>query len=221
LVSPAKHREQRAALRVVEGDRAGAAQPLLSDDALIDAVVAGDPEVAAQLYERLVAVVDRTLYRVLGRREADHDDLVQGCFEQIIKTLATRRFARACSLKTWAASVATNVGLNALRARRRERAVVDRRTAAEAAAAMRPSQDDPERDADLRRELDQLRALLVDMNPERAEAVVLHQVLGYELAEIAALTGVSIAAAQSRLSRGRRELLERFERMRRESRGLP
>src|SRR4051812_45214580 len=73
-----------------------------SDDALIDAVVAGDSRVAGQLYSRLVGIVDRTLYRVFGRREPDHDDLVQATFEQIVLTLTKRRYARACSLSSWA-----------------------------------------------------------------------------------------------------------------------
>ena len=49
------------------------------------------------------------------------------------------------------------------------------------------------------------------MNQARAEVLVLHEVNGLELAEIAHVLGISQAAAQSRLSRGRRELLQRLE----------
>jgi RNA polymerase sigma-70 factor (ECF subfamily) len=48
------------------------------------------------------------------------------------------------------------------------------------------------------------------MDPHRVAALLLNA-MGYELAEIAALTGTSVAAAQSRLSRGRRELRARLE----------
>lgn len=182
----------------------------LSDAEVIEGVVRGDGAVAGELYERLIRTVDQTLYRVLGRREADHEDLVQSTFEQIVKTLAGRRFAGACSLKTWASSVATHVALNALRSRRRERTVLD--TSASEPPPAAASNADPERDVRLRQELDRVRGELAGMRENRAEALLLHDVLGYDLAEIAALTGTSIAAAQSRLVRGRHDLMERLGR---------
>lgn len=184
------------------------ARPPRADAELIEAVVCGDGAVAGELYDRLLVTVEQTLFRVLGRRESDHEDLVQSSFEQIVKTLATRRFAGACSLKTWASSVATNVGLNALRSRRRERGVFDRSEVDLPASSA--ASDNPERDASLRRDIEHVRGVLASMSPARAEALLLHDVLGHDLAEIAALTGVSLAAAQSRLVRGRHELHERL-----------
>ena len=73
----------------------------VSDDWLLEGIERGDQNVAVELYRRLLPVVEATLVRVLGRREADHEDLVQTSFEQIILTLSERRYARACSLKSW------------------------------------------------------------------------------------------------------------------------
>jgi RNA polymerase sigma-70 factor (ECF subfamily) len=208
-MSPARKTPAVPWLRPVPPAAAGAPKaPRTSDAELIEAVVRGDGAVAGELYDRLFHSVDQTLYRILGRRESDHEDLVQSSFEQIVKTLATRRFAGACSLKTWAASVATHVGLNALRSRRRERGVFDRSDDGNATPGS--ASENPERDAGLRGELDRIRRELAEMNPSRAETLFLHQVLGYDLAEIATLTGTSIAAAQSRLVRGRHELYERL-----------
>jgi DNA-directed RNA polymerase specialized sigma24 family protein len=47
------------------------------------------------------------------------------------------------------------------------------------------------------------------MKPSLAEAVLLFDVLGHNLQEVASLTGVSLSAAQSRLHRGRKELVRR------------
>ena len=210
----ASRARSRAQLTVLPGGAAGddAGRDPLSDEELIEGVVRGDDRIAAELYDRLIRSVDHTLYRVFGRREPDHDDLVQATFEQIVLTLSKRRYARACSLKTWASTIARNVGLNALRSRRRERAVIDRADdATHGDRAIAPTAD-PERSADLRAQLDRVRVHMAEMNPRRAEAVFLHDVLGHALAEVAVLTGVSVSAAQSRLVRGRRELFERMDR---------
>jgi RNA polymerase sigma-70 factor (ECF subfamily) len=180
------------------------------DETLIDAVLVGDASVSAELYDRLLPVVDGTLYRILGGRNFDHEDLVQSSFEQIVKTLTTRRFARSCSLRSWASSLTAHVALNALRSRVRERKVVDRSDAALDASQRRPASDDPERELQLKGEIERIRRELSSMSAQRAEALVLHDVLGHELGEIATLTGISVAAAQSRLVRARHELTERL-----------
>ncbi|HEX3851396.1 MAG TPA: sigma factor, partial [Polyangiaceae bacterium] len=128
-VSASSRTRPESKLRVVtqpaaSPERSGQREP--SDEELIDAVQRGDHQVASVIYQRLVGVVDHTLYRVFGRREVDHDDLVQAAFEQIVVTLSRRSYARACSLRTWASSIASHVGFNALRSRRRERRVLDR-----------------------------------------------------------------------------------------------
>lgn len=196
-----------ARFRVVEGGGGSHANDVRSDEELIAAVVSGDARIASELYDRVIGVVDRTLFRVLGRREHDHDDLVQASFEQIVISLSRERFAGACSLTTWAATLATHVGLNALRARQRERRVVARDV-----MPPEPRGKDMERELVARNDLEAVRAALAEMPREKAETLFLHDVEGLDLAEIAALMGVSVAAAQSRLVRARREIVERVKR---------
>jgi RNA polymerase sigma-70 factor (ECF subfamily) len=205
-------RNQRPRLRAVQGGGSPAEAPV-SDEQLIDAVQRGDSRVADELYRRLAGVVDRTLYKVLGRREPDHDDIVQSAFEQVVLTLARQQFAGACSLETWAARVAGHVGLNALRSRRRERRWIDRTTEATTPPVEHPLvRQDSEKALEARSRLDQVRKHLAAMKPEQAETVFLHDALGHDLAEIAMMTGASVAATQSRLVRGRKELFKRLDR---------
>lgn len=192
-------------LRVVPG---GARPREYSDEQIVHAVRQGDTAVADELYARLVDSVDITLYRIFGRREPDHEDLIQKSFEQIVITLCRRSYAGACSLRTWASAVTSRVAFNVLRSRRRERAIVDHG----AADVMDhgPASSDFEQQALARDELERLRTQLSDMKPHYARAVFLHDVQGHELAEIAVMEGITVAAAQSRLVRGRRELYHRL-----------
>jgi RNA polymerase sigma-70 factor (ECF subfamily) len=197
-------------LRVVVGGKADLSPPEATDEQLVEAIEAGDGRLSEQIYERLVGVVDATLYRVMGRRESDHDDLVQSAFEQIILTISRRKYARACNLKAWAATLASHVGLNALRSRCRERKLIDRHVPGGGESPMPAAPLDVERQVGSRRELDRLREELAQMDQDRALAVLLHDALGHDLAEVAVLSGCSVAAAQSRLVRGRRELARRM-----------
>jgi RNA polymerase sigma-70 factor (ECF subfamily) len=198
-----------ATLRLVSG---GSSSPTAEDDdGLVASFESGAAGAGLRLYERLLPVVDATIYRILGRREPEHADLVQSAFEQIVSTLAKRTYARGCSLAGWAAVIACHVGLNAVRSRRRERGVVDRDRAIEVRSSLeRTTGRDPEAQIRARHDLEAVRRYLGAMDPDRATAIVLHA-QGYDLVEIAQLTRVSVAAAQSRLSRGRREMRERLE----------
>ena len=171
----------------------------------------GDDRRSQKLYDHLIRVVEGTIVRVLGERGPEHEDLVQATFEQLLLTLRERRFNGACSLKAWAASIATNLTLNALRSRGVQRRHVDCGDDAQKQVPQVLADDDPESSVMLRRELRYLRDALSDMAPERAQALLLHDAFGYELSEIAAIAGASVAAVQSRLVRARRELRRRLE----------
>jgi len=58
--------------------------------------------------------------------------------------------------------------------------------------------------------MQRVRQHLAEIHPDKAWTFLLHEVCGYDLREIATITGASIAAAQTRLVRGRCELHERI-----------
>lgn len=179
------------------------------DAAIVAGVRSGDERAADALFDRLHLIVTRTLQRVLRQPATEVEDLVQATFERIVMTIVEDRFAGACSLTTWASAIAAHVGIDALRTRVRERKVFRPVAPSDAEVGDFPSSRPLELTLEARDEIVRLQATLGRMRPEQARTLILHDVLGHDLAEIAMLTGVSIAAAQSRLVRGRKELLRR------------
>ncbi len=194
-------------MRLAPGSNSSAAKPPLDDEALIQAVVTGDARHAGELHDRLVRVVEGTLQRLLGP-SPDLDDLVQATFEQLVVSLIRGRFARACSLSTWASSVAAHVAFNAMRAQRRARCVFDPASIADVSEPR--ASGNPEREVAVREQIAAVQTHLAAMSPDRAMTLLLHDVLGHDLVEMAAILKISVAAAQSRLVRARRELLRRL-----------
>ena len=174
------------------------------DRALVGSVLAGDPRVAARFHDRLRPVIEHALRRVLRSRRDDFEDLVQVTFERVIHGLAEDRFEGRSNLSTWVAAIAAHVALDALRRRFREQsrfAVVPSDLHADVRVA--------ERQIEARSELDRIHGVLGRMKSVLAEVLVLHDVLGHDLQEVATITQVSLAAAQSRLFRARKDLLRR------------
>jgi RNA polymerase sigma-70 factor (ECF subfamily) len=179
----------------------------LSDEQICRALIAGDPWAAEAIYDKVAGVVDAVLFRLLGA-DAEREDLAQQTIERVITTVLSGRFARECSLRSWATLLAQHSAVDALRARGRERRLFDRNAPRQALELVAANTQTPEHLAAMRRRVDLLQNALASVTKERSEAVVLHDVLGHDLAEIAKITGVSVAAAQSRLSRGRRDVLQ-------------
>lgn len=185
-----------------------------SDASILAGLERREAWASAALFDRLEAVVERALYRVLQQRSNDFEDLIQITFERIVRTLVERRFAAECSLTTWASAIATHVAIDALRARVRERRVfapepidlVDRIGSAQSIGSDRIEQ---------RAETLRLQTVLTQMNEGQAEALFLHDVMGHDLSEVAVIAGISVAAAQSRLVRGRKDFLRRIEQSKR------
>ena len=193
---------------VPAGEEGGAA-PEVSDELIIRSLRAGEGWAAEVLYDRVSYVVERTLRRILQSADADYEDLLQVTLERVVESLVQERFSGACSLITWASAIAGHVGVDALRSRIRERAVFK-----QAQDVITPTQifahhATLEKQLEARSEIEQVQDILAAMKPEQAHAILMHDALGHEIAEIAALAGVSVAAAQSRLVRGRKELLRR------------
>ncbi len=172
----------------------------LDDAALLRAVLSGDEEAATSLYDRLRPRVAATVYRLLGSRDADGEDCVQNAFVEIVRSID--RYRGECSLEHWAARVAAHVTYKHIRRRRLERNIFD----GAAQTSDRPEAVSSGRRLVFRDLVARIRTRLAGLDEDKTYAFLLHDVLGFDVAEIAQITGVSVAAAQKRLVRGRDEV---------------
>jgi RNA polymerase sigma-70 factor (ECF subfamily) len=186
--------------------RAREAPPALDDVELLASLRRGDTSAAAALYARARPQIDRTIMTLLRRSDPAHEDLVQLSMIALVGSFA--RFRGDCSLDTWTSRVTARTVLKELRRRRSESRLLDSALQLETITR----KPDLERDVTDRDTMTRVQRHLDAMDPVKAWAVVLHDVCGYDLREIAEITGVSTAAAQSRLLRGRAELHARIGR---------
>jgi RNA polymerase sigma-70 factor (ECF subfamily) len=198
------------ARRSSDGSERGAAPQGsgLTDADLCRALAAGEAWAAEVVYDRVEDVVEAVLFRLLGPGDLERDDLAQQALERVISTIVSGKYSQGCSLRSWATLITQHLAIDTMRSRSRERKLFDRSVGYQALELVAEDNRTPERNADTRRRVERLLGALSTVNRNRAEAVVLHDILGHDLAEIAGLTGVSVAAAQSRLVRGRKEILE-------------
>jgi len=207
MTSGAKQ-QPRPALRLVAGSAAPRPQrpePTLDDSELLAALRRGDPSAATAFHDRVRPQVDRTIRRLLGSRDVDADDVAQLALLELVTTID--RYRGECALDAWTSTLTAHVVYKHIRRRRTERKIFGA-VASEDLEVASP-RSEPRRNAArdaMKRVLQHLDA----MDESRAWAYVLHDVCGYDLREIAQITGVTVAAAQARLVRGRRELHERI-----------
>ena len=157
------------------------------------------------------STVDTVVRRLVGSRDPEYEDLVQSSLVNVLVTFDRGKFRGDCPPGGWAAVIARNVAVDAIRARARERRVFQHGwdTALTDDRSSRPTVDlGPERLTDIHLTLDRVNRALSGLGPKKARVVYLHDVLGYELGEVATMLGTSVAAAQSRLVRGRKEIVE-------------
>ena len=179
---------------------------VIDDDALVRAVQAGDMKIASAFCDRLSPQVNRTIRRLLGRVDCDHDDIAQIALIELVKTIG--RYRGECSLDRWAQTVTAHAVFKHIRRRNIERRIFTGLLAEDVYAG--PFNLD--RRAIVRGLLERIANHLDELSEPRAWAFILHDGLGYDLQEVAEMTGTSVAAAQSRLVRGRRDLHARIAR---------
>jgi RNA polymerase sigma-70 factor (ECF subfamily) len=176
-----------------------------ADEALVAGVKAGRRDVAGHFVKRVGPRAKATIRRLLRHHSAEHEDLLQVALVELVTTIG--RFRGQCSLDTWTDRITAHVVFKRLRRLRLETQFVGGLCDD---ALLVPAADSPERRAATEKVLARVKALLGGMTEDRLTAWVLSDVHGFSLEEIADILEVSVAAAQSHVSRGRRDVRERL-----------
>jgi len=142
----------------------------------------------------LVRVTQPHVWRLcahLGDREAA-DDLTQETYLRALRSLAGYR--ADSPVRVWLFAIARRVVADDIAARQRYR------TVRRGLGTPRPVPDPAGKVA--------VEALLADLDPDRREAFVLTQIMGYPYAEAAAICGCPVGTIRSRVARAREQLVD-------------
>ncbi|HSI97700.1 MAG TPA: sigma-70 family RNA polymerase sigma factor [Gaiellaceae bacterium] len=176
-----------------------------TDADLVRLAQGGDVDAFAEIVRRHERRLRIVLLRVLDDTR-DVEEAVQDAFVQAWRNL--HRYRADAALFTWLYRIGVNAALG--RARRRTVATVEL-SVVEGRAHDPGTDHDPAAAAEAADLRSRVLAALAELPFEYREAVVLRDLAGLSNAEVAAALGIGIAAAKSRVHRGRMQLRDRLE----------
>lgn len=159
------------------------------------------------VFTRYYSLVYQLAYRCVGRSD-EAEDITQEVFLRYYRM--PPQATGEGEQRAWLCRVATNLGLNALRARQRR---TDREERADdmkrRSAPDEEAQQNPEQHALADEQAEVVRAILAEL-PERQQAYLLLRSIGLSYAEIAQATGVATASVGALLARAEREFRRKY-----------
>ena len=164
-------------------------------------------ETFEEIFMRYYPLVYRLAYRCTGQQD-EADDIAQEVFLRYYRM--PPRATSEGEQRSWLCRVATNLSLNALRAKQR-------RTSHEEQVSVQlwqsetdlSTQHDPEQHLLVAEQAGFVRTVLADM-PERQQSYLLLRSIGLSYAEIAQTTGVALASVGALLARAEREFRRKY-----------
>ena len=189
------------------GTRMPISRPVDRDHALLEALRQGEPTAAEQLVATYGDRAYRLAIRITGNRP-DAEEAVQDAFWSVVRKIDT--FRGDSSVGSWIYRITANAAYQKLRGRAQRRDEIsldevlpsfheDGRHAGPI-SDWSASVDDPAVQTELRAALD---SAIGELPAQYRAVIVLHDVEGLSMAEVAGSVGITVATAKSRAHRAR------------------
>jgi RNA polymerase sigma-70 factor, ECF subfamily len=193
---------------------AGPEEPMNLEDDLLRKCARGDSAAYRELVERLEKPLVNFILRFVGEPHVA-EDLFQETFVRVVKTLGS--FRPEASLSTWIFTIARNLSLDWLKAKRRHREMaLDAATSEEKGRViyfkdvMRSSSASPDDRAESTEDERRVTAALAQLSPLKREALVLRIYAGLQYSEIARIQNAPVGTVKFRIHEAVRDLTKRM-----------
>jgi len=199
--------EHAAPTHAVPGDDAIGPGPVPSaadeahdrDVALVERARSGENEA----FNRLVDLYQDYLFGLAFRILSDRDQAADAVQDALLHAYRHLGAYRGGSFRGWLTRIGVNACMDLLRAKRRRPSQPFPDLEDESWEPSAPPEQDPEARAQAAARARVLREALRRIAHDQRVAIVLFDVEGYDYAEIAVITGVSLGTVKSRIHRGR------------------
>jgi RNA polymerase sigma-70 factor (ECF subfamily) len=189
---------------------AGSEDPMNLEDDLLRNCARGDAAAYRELVERLEKPLVNFILRFVGERHVA-EDLFQETFVRVVKTLGS--FKPEASLSTWIFTIARNLSLDWLKAKRRHREMaLDAAISEEKGRViyfkdvMRSGGASPDDRAEATEDERRVSACLAGLSPIKREALVLRVYAGLQYSEIARIQNAPVGTVKFRIHEALRDL---------------
>jgi RNA polymerase sigma-70 factor (ECF subfamily) len=162
-------------------------------------------------FNSLVELYQDHLYALVARMVPDRDQAADAVQEAFFSAYRNMRSFRGGSVRSWLSRIAINAAMDQQRLKKRRPSQPYPELEDESWQPPAGPEADPLRTAMHGERARVLQAALASITPDQRHAIVLFDVEGYDYAEIADLTGVSLGTVKSRIHRGRLALRDRLE----------
>jgi RNA polymerase sigma-70 factor, ECF subfamily len=180
----------------------------VSDEALVLLVRQGHRDAFAKLADRHFPTCLKRALLIL-RNHCDAEEQVQNAFVKAFEYLNQFRFEGPFG--AWLCRIVENQCLMLIRERRQAELVsVDMRAESKVRLELVDQMPDQENDIGCHQVMNLLRREISHVPPLMRNVIVLRDIEGLPMPEVAARLGLSVPAAKSRLTRARRELRDRL-----------